>query len=56
MDTEEITITVKFSSEQLKKEWVGQMTDGFGEHFCDFRPNHVDGTYEVRAVFLDEIY
>lgn len=50
-EEEQVEITVTFPSEQVKKEWIGQMTDGMGEHFCDFMPNHEDGTYKVRKVY-----
>ncbi len=29
-------IVIEFKSEKLKDEFCGQMSDGFGENFCDF--------------------
>ena len=29
-------IIVRFESEKVADEWCGQMSDGFGEGYCDF--------------------
>ena len=41
-------IIVRFPTKELADEWCGQMSDGFGENFCDFahwkRKDGTDGS------------
>jgi len=38
-------IIVRFPSKEIASAWIGQMSDGFGENFCDFTPRQ-PGTNE----------
>lgn len=43
-------IVVRFPSERLAKQFIAQMTDGWGEGFCEFTPwcrkEGTDGTHK----------
>lgn len=42
-------IIVRFPNKELADEFCGQMSDGFGEGFCDFSPFSWDPDVEIHG-------
>ena len=50
-------IVVEFPTKKLAKEFCGQMSDGFGEGFCDFSfHKQIEGTDGSKREHFTEVY